>query len=135
MSPQYVAKKSKALAFSGLTILFLILFFWTLIPIIYVVIRMIQLDHEIIEFYEDSIVIKKGWIAKSERKTRFSGIVSVAISQSIMGAIFNYGDLSVDVYGKWDIDTTGISDPKALKAYLENRIGGGNAPQTFFEQA
>ena len=124
MMPQYVAKKSKALAFSGWTIPVLLLLFWTIIPIIYVVIRIIQLDNEVIEFYDDYIIVKKGWIAKSERKTAFSGIVSVSVSQSIWGAIFNFGDLSVDVYGKWDINTWGISNPRGLKNYLEGRVGG-----------
>ena len=133
MAPQYVAKKSKVTAFTGWTILALVLFFWTLIPIIYVVIRMFQIDNDIIEFYEDSIVIKKGWIAKSERKTKFTGIVSVAISQSVFGAMFNYGDLEVDVYGKWDIDTTGIANPRELKNYLENRIGGGSPAPAYVE--
>jgi len=133
MQPQFVAKESKAKAFTGWTILALVLLFWTLIPIIYVLIKMIQLDHDVIEFYEDSIIIKKGWIAKSERKTKFTGIVSVAISQSVMGAIFNYGDLQVDVYGKWDIDTEGIANPRALKEYLESRIGGGTPSPAYME--
>ena len=130
MQPQYVAVKSKLTAFTPLNIICLIFLFWTIIPIIYIVIRMIQKSYDIIEFYEDSVVVKKGWIAKSERKSRFDGVVSVAISQSIMGAIFNFGDLEVDTYGKWDISTDGIANPRGLKEYLESRVGKGSIGNT-----
>ena len=130
MQPQYVARKSKATAFTPLRILCLVLLFWTIIPIVYIVIKMVQASYDIIEFYEDSVIVKTGWIAKSERKSRFDGVTSVAISQSVMGAIFNYGDLEIDTYGKWDISTTGISNPRALKEYLETRVGGGKGGRT-----
>lgn len=50
------------------------------------------------------------------------GIVSVSVNQSIRGRIFNYGDISVDAVGKWDINTRGIANPESLKRYLNTRM-------------
>ena len=73
-------------------------------------------------FYDEKIIVKSGVFNKSESQTVFSGVYSVSLSQSFMGRIFGYGDISVDCPGKWDIDTFGIKDPAALKRYLESKI-------------
>ena len=51
----------------------------------------------------------------------FFRVNGVNFKQSLIGSIFNYGDLSVDATGKWDFDLTGIKDSRALKEFLETR--------------
>ena len=116
--PEYVAKKS---AWKAVT-LFRVLFFWLIVPLVMMIVDIVKLKHESIEFYDEFIIQKSGVIAKSERQSTFKGIISVSIDQSVHGRMFNYGDIFVDVIGKWDINTTGIADPKNLKTYLDSRM-------------
>ena len=118
MSPNYTATKSAAPVLS----FWLILFFWLIIPLIIQIYRIVAAKSYSIEFYDEKIIVKSGVFNKSESQTVFSGVYSVSLSQSFMGRIFGYGDISVDCPGKWDIDTFGIKDPVALKRYLESKI-------------
>lgn len=118
MEPNYVARKSvvKALSF------WLILFFWLVIPLAIQIYRILAAKNDVIEFYDDKVVCKSGILNKKEDQTVFAGVYAVSLEQSLFGRIFNYGNISVDCPGKWDIDTEGVKDPVALKKYLETKI-------------
>ena len=118
MKPNYVAKKSVTSVLS----FWLIVFFWLVIPLIIQIARILSVKCYSIEFYDDKIVVKSGVLNKNEVQSVFGGVYSVSVSQSFVGRIFNYGNIKVDCPGRWDIDTTGIKDPSALKKYLENYI-------------
>ena len=118
MKPNYVAKKSV----TGVLSFWLIVFFWLVIPLIIQIARILSAKCYSIEFYDNKIVVKSGVLNKKERQSVFGGVYSVSVSQSFVGRIFNYGNIKVDCPGRWDIDTTGIKDPSALKKYLENYI-------------
>lgn len=118
-TPIYVAKKS---AWKAVTP-FRILFCWLIIPLFAMIAQIISLKNENIEFYEDSIITKKGIVSKDESRFAFSGVIGVSVKQGVGGRIFNYGDVKVDIVGRnWDIDTKGIHNPQALKQFLETRI-------------
>lgn len=125
MQPNYVAKKSLWGAIS----IWSILFFWLIIPIFVVIFKMIALRCEKIEFYDQRVIQKSGILAKKERQSVLTNIVSVSVNQSLWGGIFNYGDVQVDLIGKWDIDTHGISRPHELKNFLEKYLSNGNTQQ------
>ena len=118
MRPNYIAKKSAASVIS----IRLLLFFWLIIPLIIQIARIVRVKSYSIEFYDKKIVTKSGILNKSERQCVFAGVYSVGINRSLGGRLFNYGSISVDCPGKWDIDTEGIKDPEALKKYLEGYI-------------
>ena len=118
MKPNYVAKKT---AWGGVTPL-CVLFFWLVIPLIVMIWRIVRIKNEVTEFYDGYVIVKSGVLAKNERKTVLPSILSVSIRQTFWGRIFGYGDISVDVVGKWDINLYGVCDPKALKSYLEDRV-------------
>lgn len=118
MKPNYVAKKT---AWGGVTPL-CVLFFWLVIPLIVMIWRIVRIKNEVTEFYDDYIIVKSGVLAKNERKTVFPSVLSVSIKQTFWGRIFGYGDVSVDVVGKWDINLCGVCDPRALKSYLEDKV-------------
>ena len=118
MTPLYVAKKSCLRAFTPLRILF----FWLIIPTIKILIDIIQLKFETIEFYEDYVLVKSGVLSKKQRRSVFSGVYSVSIDQSFFGRIFNFGDVRIDVPGNWDINTEGIKEPESLSHFLEGKI-------------
>lgn len=120
--PEYVAKKS---AWKAVT-LFRILFAWLIIPLIIMIVQIVQLKFQKIEFYDTYIVQRSGVIARNERKSAFIGIISVSIQQTVAGRLFNYGNITVDTVGKWDIDTRGISEPERLKKYLNTRMVNPN---------
>ena len=125
--PNYVAKKS---AWSAVT-LFRILLCWLIIPIIIMLVDIIVKKHERIEFYDDYVVVKSGVFSKKERRSALVGIVGVSISQTFKGRICNYGDVYIDVVGKWDINTTQLANPEGLKNYLEPLVSNASRMQSF----
>ena len=118
MYPNYVAKKSVVPALNIL----LILTFWLVIPLIIQIYKIVEAKNYRAEFYDDKVIIKGGVFSTSERQSVFAGVHSVSIYKSLLGRMFNYGDIRVDAVGKWDVDTYGISNPDGLKHYLETQI-------------
>ncbi len=118
MKPNFVAKKT---AWAGVTPL-CVLFFWLIIPLIVMICRIVVLKHQVTEFYDEYVIVKSGVLAKNERKTVFPSVLSVSISQTLWGRICGYGDLKVDVVGKWDVNLYGICNPAELKRYLEDKV-------------
>lgn len=117
MKPEYVATKSAWAAVTPLRVLF----FWLIIPLIVMIVSIAVTKCERIEFYQDRIVVKSGLINRRERTQVFTGVIAVSVYQSLWGRICNYGDLIVDVAGRWDIGTEHICNPNGLKEYLEGR--------------
>ena len=118
MQANYIAKKS---AWSAVT-LGRVLLIWLIIPIFIIIFDIIRLKCETIEFYDNQIVTKKGVLSKKVKKTVFTGVVSVSVNQSLLGRIFNYGNIDVDTMGAWDVNTKGIFNPHKLEEYLETKI-------------
>lgn len=116
--PNYVATKSawKAVTF------WRVVFFWLIIPLIVMIVDLIICKNERIEFYDDKVVVKSGVLSKKERKSVFTGVLSVSVEQSLWGRLFHYGNVNVDVMGKWDVNLEGVCKPKELEAYLETKI-------------
>ena len=50
------------------------------------------------------------------------GVTASCVNQTLFGKIFNYGNVTVDCVGKWDVDTTYIKNPNDLDEYLQTRI-------------
>lgn len=127
MQPNYVAKKSAicALSFWGIVSCILI------IPIFVLIYRIVALKMFRIEFYDDKIVTYSGLINKSKKQSVFMGVTATSIQQTLFGQIFNYGDIAVDCVGKWDVDTYGIKNPKALENYLQTKIVQAPATNKF----
>lgn len=82
---------------------------------------------EKIEFFDKKVVTTSGILSKKEKNSVFTSVLSVSVEQSLWGRIFNYGNLSVDVVGKWDVDTKGVKNPKAVKEFLEQYIADGSS--------
>lgn len=119
MKPDYVAKKS-ILGECGGKIFICILFCWLIVPIFLMIYMIIEAKKFRIEFYKDKVIMHRGFLHTEERQSILTTIVGVRINRSIAGNIFNYGDVVVDMVGRWDIDTRAIKDPVALKNYLES---------------
>ena len=119
MKPNYVAHKSAWSCVSFLWILACVL----VIPLIVLIFRIIAVKHYAIEFYDDKIIIKSGWLNTKKKQMVFMGVTSVSVEQSLWGKMFNYGTVVVDCVGKWDVNSTAyICNPNALEAYLQTRI-------------
>lgn len=123
MKPNYVAKKSIVASLS----IWLILFFWLVIPLIIQIVRILKAASYSIEFYDNKIVVKSGVINQNEDQSVFSYVYSVSLSRTFFGRLFNYGSVRVDCPGRWDIDTEGIKDPIGFKKFLEGYISNNNA--------
>ena len=121
MKPDFVAKKSAWAAWSFVATLLTVLLFFLVIPIIVQICRTITVKKYRVEFYEDKIIVKSGWLNTQSKQMVFMGVTGVSVSQSLWGNMFGYGDVNIDCVGKWDVDTTDIKNPKALEAYLQTR--------------
>lgn len=119
MKPDYVAKKS-ILGECGGKIFICILFCWLIVPIFLMIYMIIEVKKFRIEFYKDKVIMHRGFLHTEERQSILTTIVGVRINRSIAGNIFNYGDVVVDMVGRWDIDTRAIKDPVALKNHLKS---------------
>ena len=113
-SPNYVATKS---AWSAVSF-WAIAFSWLIFPLIIMIVRIISIKSERIEFYDTSVVVKKGILNQKERNSTLTSIISVSVNKSLWGRIFGYGDVEIDIVGRWDINTKGIKNPEGLKNYL-----------------
>lgn len=115
MKPRYVVEKSILPAFT----FWRVALFFLIVPLIILIYNIVVLKKEVIEFYDGKIIYRSGVFTTKEKTVTFMGVYSVGISQSLFGRIFDYGDVTVDAVGKWDISTCGIKNPCGLKAYLE----------------
>ena len=132
MKPNYVATKSAWSCVSFLWILACVL----VIPLIVMIFRIIAAKKFRLEFYDDKIIIKTGWLNTKKKQMAFMGVTSVETEQSLWGKLFGYGTVLVDCVGKWDVSNTEyIQKPEKLEEYLQTRIvtaqqspvqGGGN---------
>ena len=119
MEPNYVATKS-VLGEHGGKIALCVLFCWLIVPVIFMIDFIVSAKKFKIEFFDTRVVMRRGIFNTEEKQALLTNILGVNINQSFSGKIFNYGDVSVDLVGRWDIDTSAIKRPKALKAYIES---------------
>ena len=118
MKPNYIAKKSVFAKLSLLKILLCLL----IIPLIVLIFQIIILKKFRIEFYDDKIITYSGWLNVTRKQMTFMGVVFTTVHQSMIGQIFNYGNVNVDCVGTWDVDLTYIKKPKKLEEYLRSKI-------------
>ena len=118
MKPNYVARKSvyAALSFKRIALCILIL------PIFYLVYKIIETKQFKIEFYDNKIITYSGLINFRKKQSVFMGVTETNVEQTLFGQLFNYGSVNVDCVGKWDIDTTYIKDPYKLEKYLQSKV-------------
>ena len=115
---EYVAKKSAWSCISFWWIVSCIL----IIPIIFLVFRILAAKAEKITFYSDKVVWEKGFLSKKVKTFAFTWLFSVDIEKTFFGRIFKYGHLEIDFVVKCDINTLYIKEPDKLVKYLESKI-------------
>ena len=126
--PNYVAKRSAWTAVTPLRVIF----FWLIIPLIVMLVDIAVKKRDMLCFYDDCIIQKSGLLSKRERRSAFMGIVSVSVNQTFWQRICGYGDVQVDVAGKWDINTNGLANPNGLKEYLQDKMVSGKSVQGLY---
>ena len=119
--PNYVMKKS---AWSVIK-WWHILFGFLIIPLLIMLWKIINIKDETISFYGNKVVHKEGILNLREHTTILTQVYSVTVDQTFWGRIFNYGNLTIDVAGPWDIDTRGIKSPRKAKKFLETLAANG----------
>ena len=116
--PHIIARKSILPAFK----IWRILTFWLIIPLIMIIVDVVKLKHQYVEFYDSFVIKKKGVFNKTEERCMFPKVLSCHVYRSFWGRVFNYGDIRVDAIGKWDVDLIGIKRPLYVRKYLENHF-------------
>ena len=116
--PHIVARKSILPAFK----LWRICAFPLIFPVILIIIDIIKLKYEYVEFYDSFVIKKKGVFNKIEERCMFPKVLSCNVYRSFWGRVFNYGDIRVDAIGKWDVNLEGIKRPLFVRKYLQNHF-------------
>ena len=93
-----------------------------LIPLIRIIVDVVILRSQYVEFYDSFVVKKRGVFNKTEEKCMFPKILSCHVHRPFYGRIFNYGNIQIDAIGKWDVDLTNIKRPLYIRKYLENHF-------------
>lgn len=114
----YVITKSAWKAFS----LWKILLIWTIVPIFIILIQIWLLKTDKTYFYEDRIISKHGILSKHVKETSFVGVSAICVDQSLWGRIFNFGDLHIDVVGRWKVTIKGVKKPMEAREFLTSYI-------------
>lgn len=112
---EYVITKSAWKAFDFWGILMAI----TVIPII---IRILVLKSDRTYFYENRIISRYGMLSKHETETAFVGVSAISVDQSLLGRILGFGNISIDVIGKWRVTIKGAKKPMKAKEFLTKYI-------------
>ena len=137
-TPQYIVKKSMwticTLPLVMTTIISLLVMilgirfisFWfifvILIPAGAIFFEVMKVKNFRLEFYETKVVKKWGWISKHEDQNMLIAVPQVEVHQNLIGRIFNFGHVFVDLSGRWDKKLKYIKNPFGLKNYLQPRI-------------
>lgn len=116
--PHIVARKSILPAFK----LWRVLTFFLIVPLIMIIVDIIILRSQYVEFYDSFVIKKKGVFNKTEERCMFPKVLSCNVYRSFWGRVFNYGDIQIDAIGKWDVDLHGIKRPLFVRKYLENHF-------------
>ena len=116
--PHIVARKSILPAFK----FWRLLTFWLIVPLIMIIVDVIKLRSQYVEFYDSFVIKKRGVFNKTEERCMFPKVMSCHVYRSFWGRVFNYGDIKVDAIGKWDVDLIGIKRPLFVRKYLENHF-------------
>ncbi len=116
--PHIVARKSILPAFK----LWRVLTFFLIVPLIMIIVDVIILRSQYVEFYDSFVIKKRGVFNKTEERCMFPKILSCNVYRSFWGRVFNYGDIQIDAIGKWDVDLHGIKRPLFVRKYLENHF-------------
>ena len=95
---------------------------FAMIPLISIIVKIIILRSQYVEFYDSYVIKKRGVFNKTEEKCMFPKVMSCHVYRSFWGRVFNFGNIQVDVIGKWDVDLTGIKRPLFIRKYLENHF-------------
>ena len=83
----------------------------------------VSASHFSIKIYDDKIISREGLISTNERRATMTPIIGISVSQGLFGKIFNYGNIVIDKVGRgWDIKTSYVKSPYAVKRSLENFI-------------
>ena len=112
---EYVITKSVWKAFDLWGILMAI----TVIPL---VIRILILKFDRTYFYENRIIARYGVLSKHVTETAFVGISAISVDQSLIGRILGFGDISIDIIGKWRVTIKGAKKPMKAKEFLNSYI-------------
>ena len=110
----YVIRKSAWKAFN----LWEILLIWTIIPLIIIIVRIIVLKSDKTYFYENRIISRYGVLSKHEAETSIVGVSAICVDQSLFGRILGFGDVHIDVIGKWKVTIKGAKKQMRDKEFL-----------------
>jgi uncharacterized membrane protein YdbT with pleckstrin-like domain len=108
-----------------------ILLGFLIVPLIIMIVKIINVKDDKIAFYNNKVVQTSGIFSKYEKTNILTRVLSVTVKQTFWGRIFNYGNVYIDVVGKWDINMRGVKNPMEAKAYLEGFVADGMTARQF----
>ena len=91
---------------------------WSIVVAIYLIVNLIIIRCDYVEFYDSYVIEKEGVIWRKSKKTIFPQITGVTTHRNILG----YGEVNVDVVGPWDVNLEKIKRPEDVREYLVDHM-------------
>ena len=63
-------------------------------------------------------------MSKHIKETSFIGVSAICVDQSLWGRLLGFGDLHIDVVGKWKVKIKGVKNPMDAREFLTRYVVG-----------
>ena len=107
-------------------------FIWTIllsvliIPVFYLIYRIVAVRSHYTEVYEDRVIDYRGVFNKSKSEHSITKVLGVNKSQTFFGNMFDYGDISVNLVGSHGLSFSNIGDVDKVEQFFKSRIINAN---------
>lgn len=111
--------KYSALGRAGIWAFLAIILCWLIIPLIIWIVYCFDVAHDKVIIEDNKVTQYEGVFAKSQTEAVMTSILSVSVSKTLMGGIFNYGNVEVNSVGNHcDLRLYNVKNPDGLKEFL-----------------
>lgn len=93
-----------------------------IVPVGYLVYRIISLKHDYFEIYDDRYVHYSGVVNINKHERVLTDVLTVDTSKSFIGNLCNYGNVTVNVIGRDNLYFTDIKDPELVENFFRSKI-------------
>lgn len=128
-------KVRRSLATITWTFIWCLLLCWLIVPVIYLIYRIIVVLNTTYEVYEDRVVTQTGIVNIHRNDMMLTDVLAVSTSQSFFGSICGYGTVRVNIVGRKDIVFNDIKNFHYVESHFRSlTINKNQIHQSIIEQ-
>ena len=96
-----------------------------IVPIFYLIYKIMLIKKDYYVINDNSVTHYSGVFNITKNEVIITGVLGVYSSKTFFGNMFNYGNVSVDVIGKSNLNFYDVKNPDAVEKYFRSRITKG----------